>query len=205
MVRQRHYAVVKAVGEKSVARTGFLGPCVAFYGLNEAKGVAFMAHVDGYVWGLGKLITELKLATGGDLDGFEVALALNYKYCPRVLVLAAGCIWASWLAVAYVEWYLHILAFLVVAMTVYACFGSALIIHLFSLYWFKRSTIKWRVTDKLYKRAEVEVDSASQTVLSGPQKDRLPPKISKGKYGALAWWTWGKKMESASEKSNASG
>lgn len=74
-VRQRCYAVVKKTDEKSVARKGYLGPCVAFYGINGSEGVAFMAHVDGHVRGLSGLIAELKRKAGGDLDGFEVAMA----------------------------------------------------------------------------------------------------------------------------------
>lgn len=124
---------------------------------------------------------------------------MNYKCWPRVLILAVVCIAAYFSVVFSEKWYQLIPTLLMVAIFVYFFFGSAIAIYLFSRYWFKKSVIKWRVTDKVYERAEVEVDSASKTVLSDPKKDRFPPKISEKKYGALACSQWGKKMESASE------
>jgi hypothetical protein len=54
-VRQRTFAVTTKRDRLSRLRTGYLGPCVAFYGLHAGKGVAFVSHVDGNLRGIGPL------------------------------------------------------------------------------------------------------------------------------------------------------
>lgn len=79
-VKQRSFCVITKHSEFPILlRTGYIGPCVAFYGFNERQGVAFMAHIDGNVRGVGKLMERLKEAANGDLEGFSLYAATNWS------------------------------------------------------------------------------------------------------------------------------
>lgn len=176
-VRQRTFAVARKFDPKTILRTGFLGPCVAFYGINPNKGVVFMSHIDGRVCGLESMVDELKHAADGDIQGFNLYLTTNYTFSLRLVVLALLALVASLLPGP--DAYLFSGIF---SVFFYLFFGSIIQIYIFSLYWFRT----WKVLPKnpfqLFGRVEVSVDACSVIGPGEPRQDMLAD--SKARYKA---------------------
>lgn len=195
-LRQRHFAVVRKSDRKSILRTGYIGTCVAFYGINRSKGVAFMAHIDGQIRGLEALIVELTSAADGDLEGFEIAMASNMKYWPRVSAVIVGIVVTCYPFWGGPIWLLCIVFFVAAAFWLYFCFGSLFLTYRFSRRWFTTTPIEWKAMDKCFRCVEVEVNSASNDKLAEPAPDRMTAKKSKETYGPPEEHWWHSKMKS---------
>ncbi len=83
-VRQGAFAIATTQDTLNRLRTGNLGPCVAFYGINRRAGVTFMSHVDGNLCGFRALEDRLSSATNGDLESFALYATTNYTMTARL-------------------------------------------------------------------------------------------------------------------------
>jgi len=189
-VRQRQFAIAKEGDGKRVLRTGFLGPCVAFYGVNASKGVAFMSHVDGKICGLKTLVEQLKHDADGDLRGFSLFLTTNYTFTLRIiaLVLIAVLLWVYGTG----PWWLSALFFLMPAAF---CFAS-----IAQIYWLARIRFKtWKVLLnnpwQVSGRVEVSIDASSKTGPNNPIKESRSEDDSKDLFGSAPAYYWCAEMK----------
>jgi len=194
------FAVTTKQEELSILRTGFLGPCVAFYGINEKKGIAFMSHVDANLFGMGGLRDRLKEVAEGDLDGFSLYVTTNYTLTIRVISLILVC--TSFRFVPLAGW-LAALAFVVMF-----SFASLIQIYVFSAITFKTLCVKPRTPFQIWGRVEVTVDAASKVGPDKPRKEVISTDESKDRYGPTHCWLLGlreampKRDMQASDSSN---
>jgi len=183
-VKQRTFAIAKKGDLKTVLRTGYIGPCVAFYGINVDKGVAFMSHIDGKICGLKSMVEQLKHEADGDLQGFSLYLTTNHTFTLRILALVAiATFLMQWPATCVFD------ALLVFAMTLYFCFGSVV-----QVYWIARIRFKtWKVVpeipNQIFGRVEILIDASSTTGPDKPREESLSKKESKNLYRfPHCWW-----------------
>lgn len=179
-VPQGCFDVVFKRGEKSILRTGNIGPCVAFSGVNSIEGVAFLAHVDGKVWGLGRMLKVASTHSNGSLQGYRLYLTTNYTFTLRLGLLLASLgglvVWPSVFAAV-------ILCFIIVF-----GFTSILQIYAYALFRFKTLNICWITPWQVRGTVEVwlEVDSGSP-----PQArwEDLPAEQKQERYGtSYSFW-----------------
>lgn len=189
-VRQGTFAVCKKGDRKSILRTGFIGPCVAFYGINADKGVAFMSHIDGKIFGLKAMVERLDRDAEGDLHGFSLYLTTNYTFTLRILVLALASILLSQLD------QLAVLDGLLIVGILYFFFGSVVQVYLLAVVRFGT----WKVVPKnpwqVSGRVEALIDASSTTGPAKPCKDSLPFNESRKRYRST--YSWLAEMKSTS-------
>lgn len=175
-------------GEKSILRTGNIGPCVAFCGHNSKKGVAFMAHVDGKVWGLGRMLEVARASNDGSLRGYSLFLTTNYTFSLRLSVLLASL---SWLVVSP-----DILAAGILIGVLLFGFGSIFQIYLYALLRFKTLNIRWITPWQFRGTVEVRLDVDSG---AAPQARReiLPVEQKEARYGPSYRFFWDPVMRPA--------
>lgn len=92
-VPQRTFVVAPGTDEFGL-KTGYLGPCVAFYGRNRTNGVSFMAHIDGSLAGIDSLTTQLQKESCNRLQDFDLYVCSNYTLWLRFFALMAPIAWA---------------------------------------------------------------------------------------------------------------
>lgn len=175
-VRQRTFAVTTKTSRKHILRTGYIGPCVAFYGVND-KGVAFMAHLDGSIGDSHLLTARLMHETKKDLSGFSLYFTTNYFLLVRLTALAMIvcsykffpslnlCIWLALLACA-ADW----------------CFRSIALVYLYSYRTFKTVRVMPREPDGFGFRVEVSVDAALKSGPARPSIEKISGKESFKNY-----------------------
>lgn len=174
-VPQGRFDVVVKQGEKTILRTGNIGPCVAFSGHNSTKGVAFMAHVDGKVWGLGRMLEVARANNDGSLRGYKLYLTTNYTFTLRLCLLLASF-------GALVGWPSAGTAGILSTVLLFG-FASILQIYAYSLFRFKTLNIRWITPCQVRGTVEVRLDVNSDCP---PQacREKLPVEQKKERYGA---------------------
>ncbi|MEX3845588.1 hypothetical protein [Paraburkholderia sp. BR10882] len=194
-VRQRTFAVTNKENRLSVLRTGYLGPCVAFYGIHTEKGVAFMSHVDGNLRGIDDLAARLKEETNGDLAGFSLYLSTNYTLLARFFVLAAILLYFT--AVAIVRGVDSLLGYFGWAAVLLACwwycFRSVFAINRYAHKTFRKWWVKPNNPWQIMGRVEVSVDSTSRGEPDRARKETLWLAQSVGRYGPPPDWFSGQR------------
>lgn len=190
-VRQRQYAIAKRGDSQSVLRTGYLGPCVAFYGVNPSKGVAFMSHVDGKVSGLKAMVEQLKLHVDGDLEGFSLYITTNFTCTLRIILLFAAVyfLYAGWHSDWWLVWFIGFLG------GAFLCFGS-----IAQIYWVasvRFHTLKVRLNNpwQFSGRVEVSIDASAKTWPSTPIKESRSQSASEALFGPAHAHYWFSEMK----------
>lgn len=195
-VKERTFAIAKKGERKTILRSGYLGPCVAFYGINAHKGVAFMSHVDGNIYGMKRMVEQLELEADGDLKGFSLYLTTNYTLAVRVIGLA--CI----IAFIIIWWLLNdvsalVLTTAVLAFWLYFFFSSIVQIYCLARIRFKTWNVVPDTPLQFCGRVEVSVDVFSTNGPSKAHREALPEKESKPLYEPMTehvWWQGMKPM-----------
>lgn len=187
-VPQGCFDIAVTRGEKSILRTGNIGPCVAFCGLNSTKGVAFMAHVDGKVWGLGRMLEVARASNDGSLRGYSLFLTTNYTFSLRLGVLLASLIW---LVVSR-----DTLAAGILSGVLLLGFSSIFQIYVYALFRFKTLNIRW-ITPWQFKgtvKVILDVDSGAPPLAC---RENLPVEQKKERYGPSYRFFWDPVMRPA--------
>ncbi|WP_413460458.1 hypothetical protein [Herbaspirillum huttiense] len=96
-VLERTFVVTTAADDFKL-KTGYLGPCVAFYGRHKRADVSFMAHIDGYFAGMDELTAQLRHASDDQLASFDLYFCSNYTLPLRfiLLILSVVCAAFAW-------------------------------------------------------------------------------------------------------------
>ena len=184
-VKQRTFAVAKRDDRQSVLRTGNLGPCVAFYGIDRTRGIAFMSHVDGKTLGLNLMAKRLLAEAEGDLSGFELYITTNYTLTLRMVGLVVLiCICLSLID----KWQLLIAAIALGAVFCHLFFTSMALAYIFARIWFKTWKIALRMPKQFQGQIEVEVDATSSIGPDVPRRDTLSAKEREAQYGPPHSW-----------------
>lgn len=91
-VRERQYEIARTDKGPDTLTTGYLFSCFAVYGWNDDKGVGFLWHLDAHACGLERIAKRLRIAAGGDLNGFKLymtsGLGLYFRLVATLFVLA---------------------------------------------------------------------------------------------------------------------
>lgn len=163
---------------KPVLRTGYIGPCVAFYGVNPDKGIAFMSHIDGNIVGLQEMSKQLDKASNKDLKGFFLFATSNYSWPLRLAILLLPVLGHFIGLISAAE------AAVLIGISALYLFWSLALVYLYALCVFKTARVKTRIPLLCAGRLEVEVD-ASKAEPSRPIKDSLSKADSKDLYETL--------------------
>lgn len=180
------FAVTTSQDKLSVLRTGNIGPCVAFFGINERSGVAFMSHVDGNLYGIGAMRDRLKEATNNDLDGFSLYFTTNYTLIARLAFLTFSIF-------IYITFSLNCVTITMLGAGVYFLFGSLLQIFLFSAMVFKTVCVRPWNPWQFRGRVEITVDAASTKGPGTPLEETITKAESKERYGRSVCWLSGQR------------
>lgn len=172
-VRQRQFAIGKRGSSVSTVDTAYLGPRIAFYGVDAERGLVFLSHLDFHAVGLDRLISDLKEHTEGDLSGFEVYLTTGMSWWFRLLIAAlGGCV--AKLVVPHSRWSVYGAVFTAVGATI-LFFWSQI-----TLYYYLRKSktfsighIRHLKTKRPlgFRRSGVKLDANSDLVQTGPYCD----------------------------------
>lgn len=181
-VRQRTFSVTTAGDKKNVLRTGYIGPCVAFYGRHKDNKVVFMSHVDGNIFGYKNLEAKLKSLTNENLEGFSLYATTNYTISLRIFVILVSAL----IVFSSAEKFFSSLIFLV---ALGFMFGSLIQIYLFSILRFKKSQFRLQRRCQPHGRITVSIDAASEDDPS-PNKEPIEPEESKKLYGPESGHCW---------------
>lgn len=84
-VKERQYEIARRGTQITTLKTGFLSTCIAVYGWNLAKGVGFIWHLDLHPFGLKRVVQHLQVASGDDLDGFDLYMTSGFGFIFRVI------------------------------------------------------------------------------------------------------------------------
>lgn len=184
-VRQGAFAIATKQDTLNRLRTGNLGPCVAFYGINRRAGVTFMSHVDGNLCGFRALEDRLSSATNGDLESFALYATTNYTMTARLGCLALVCAAYPWLP-------LWLWLGLIAVVVGFGC-ASLLQIYIFARRAFGTWRVKLCTPLQFSGRVEVSLDAASSGGPSVPQRETVSRDESERRYGRLHCWVSGQR------------
>ena len=177
-VPQRTFVVAPAT-DKFGLKTGYLGPCVAFYGRNKTNGVSFMAHIDGSLAGIDGLTTQLQEESSNILKDFDLYVCSNYTLPLRVFTLVVA------IAVAARSWSqgdCWTVAFIALAFSIgYFNFVSLIKIARYSKKTFGKYPCP-RMPCQCWGRVEVESDPNSPTGFKKPKREKESSIVTKFLY-----------------------
>jgi hypothetical protein len=176
-VREREYEIGEKGTPVNVLKTGFLLPCVAFYGINPDRGLVFVCHIDCHARGISRIVRDLDVRTGGDRRGFDVYVTSGLNPIERI---AAGFLFV-WF-IEHICQHSPLLAGIAYVGLAYCLFGPMLFGYA-QLWWYFRTLARPRFLWGFGRRVEVTVDT-SKRVPDHPSFERgNAATISKAKFG----------------------
>lgn len=167
-VRQRAFAIVNAGDKKSMLRTGNLGWCVAFYGFDPTRGIAFMCHIDGKVWGVNTMVRQLPRANDGSLRNYHLYVTANYTLVSGAAYLLFFLM-VIWLSASVPDTWRLIFVVAVLGFGFCCAVGSLAQIYWLAWVVFKADRLNRRHRWQISGTVEVTLDSA--TGPRGAQRD----------------------------------
>lgn len=175
-VREREYEIGEKGTGVNVLKTGYLLPCIAFYGVNRDRGLVFLCHIDCHARGIDRIARDLKARTDGDRRGFELYVTSGMNPIMRVAAAVFFAFFVKQICHDHKMW-----ADIAYAGVAYAFFGPLLFGYA-QLWWHFRTFAKPRFLWGFGGRVEVTVDT-SKGIPDRPKFERgTSAESSKSKF-----------------------